>query len=157
MAAVQFEKDTFIKFFAIADKLRQNSLYNSTSKKNADLFESMTVRQHKAIATVMLLTENHPVGINLKTLAENMNMTVPATSVLVESMVQSKIFVRITSKEDRRAVCIKLSDFGMSIVDSVRKKMHSHIQELGLEISEEEKETFVRIIDLFHLKLFPTV
>lgn len=155
MTSEPYRDDTFMKFFSVADKIRQTVLHSSTSKKNVALMESLTYRQHKVMVAVILLTENNPVGVSLKKLAERMNMTVPATSVLVESMVQNKIFHRVTSQTDRRAVCIKLSDFGMNIMDELREKMFAHIQELYMGITPEEKEVFCKVVNQFHEKLFP--
>lgn len=155
MNRAEIKDDTFIKFFGVADKIRQIVLQTSTSKKNIALIESLTYRQHKAMVAVTLLTENNPVGVNLKKLAERMNMTVPATSVLVESMVQNKIFLRVTSQTDRRAVCIKLSDFGTSIMEALRQRMDEKIKDLYLKISEDEKTVFRKVINHFHEKLFP--
>ncbi|MDO4628857.1 MAG: hypothetical protein Q4C70_06705 [Planctomycetia bacterium] len=155
MTSDPYRDDTFMKFFSVADKIRQLILQTSTSKKNIALMESLTYRQQKVMVAVVLLTENTPVGVSLKKLAERMNMTVPATSVLVESMVQNKIFHRITSQTDRRAVCIKLSDLGMSIMNAFRAKMDEHIQELYTGITPEEKEVFSKVVNQFHEKLFP--
>ena len=127
MVSHPYKYDTFVKLFDVADKMRLLVLQTSTNKKTQALMESLTYRQHKALVAVTLLTEKNPVGITLKKLAERLNMTVPATSVLVESMVQNKIFIRVTSQTDRRAVCI----------------------------SEDEKDVFRRVITQLHQRLFP--
>ena len=154
MSVFRLEQDVFIKFFGIADKLRDNVLHTTTTRKNVALMESLTVRQQKAIMALLLLTENNPEGINLKKLAERLNMTVPATSILVESMVQNKIFCREPSKEDRRAVKIRLSDFGMSLINSFRIQMDAYLSELYKDISDEEKEVFSKVINHFYANIF---
>ncbi|MBQ2820622.1 MAG: MarR family transcriptional regulator [Thermoguttaceae bacterium] len=155
MNKATFDEDSFMKIFGIADKIRQTVLHTSTSKKNIALFESMTHRQHKAMLAVLLLMEENPEGTNLKTLAERMSMTVPATSVLVESMVQNNIFLRVTSPRDRRAVCIKLSDFGMSNIENMRKRMNDYVRNLYLDLTDEDKAAFCKVINQLHEKLFP--
>ncbi len=155
MSSDEIPNDAMIMMFGVADKLRQIVLQDSTTKKNLALLESLTYRQHKALLAVRLLTENNPTGVNLKKLAERMNMTVPATSVLVESMVQHKIFLRVTSQTDRRAVCIKLSDLGNKIMDKLREKMNEYIKNLYLGVSSEEKAVFEDVMHRFHDKLFP--
>ena len=70
MATQSFKDDTFVKFFDVADRMRQVVLQTSTNKKTQALIESLTYRQHKAIVAVTLLTENNPIGITLKKLAE---------------------------------------------------------------------------------------
>lgn len=155
MVSQPYKDDTFVKLFDVADKMRLLVLQTSTNKKTQALMESLTYRQHKALVAVTLLTEKNPVGITLKKLAERLNMTVPATSVLVESMVQNKIFIRVTSQTDRRAVCIKLSDLGMSLMETIRQKMTDFIHNIYLEISEDEKDVFRRVITQLHQRLFP--
>ena len=154
MSVFRLEQDFFIKFFGIADKLRDNVLHMTTTKKNVALMESLTVRQQKAIMALLLLTENEPEGVNLKKLAERLNMTIPATSILVESMVQNKIFCREQSKEDRRAVRIRLSDFGMSLISAFRVQMDAYISEMYKDISDEEKEVFSKVINHFYVSIF---
>lgn len=155
MTIQSIKDDTFVKFFDVADRMRLVVLQTSTNKKTQALIESLTYRQHKALVAVTLLTENNPIGITLKKLAERLNMTVPATSVLVESMVQNKIFIRVTSQTDRRAVCIKLSDLGMSLMETLRQKMTDFIHNIYLDISEEEKTVFRHVITQLHQRLFP--
>jgi len=150
-----FNDDTFVKFFDVADRMRQVVLLTSTNKKTQALMESLTYRQHKALVAVTLLTESNPVGITLKKLAERLNMTVPATSVLVESMVQNKIFTRVASQTDRRAVCIKLSELGLTLMETMRQKMADFIHDIYAEISEKEKAIFRRVITQLHVRLFP--
>ncbi|MDO4569531.1 MAG: hypothetical protein Q4D38_04010 [Planctomycetia bacterium] len=149
------DDDIFFLLFSVTDKLHQNALITSTNKKNIALLESLTYRQQKALVSVMILTEHIPSGISLKKLAERLNMTVPATSVLVESMVQNKMFLRIASQTDRRAVCIKLSDFGEKILDTLRQRMRVHIAELMSDVTQEDRDAFARVVRQFHEKLFP--
>ncbi len=155
MNKISFDEDCFLKIFGIADKIRQTVLHTSTSKKNIALFESMTYRQHKAMLAVLLIMKENPDGTNLKTLAERMSMTVPATSVLVESMVQNNIFLRVTSLRDRRAVCIRLSDLGMSLIEDMRKKMNDYVRNLYLDLTDEEKANFCKVLNELHKKIFP--
>lgn len=145
--------NAFMKLFSVVDQLRENVLATS-SRKNIDLLESLTMRQSKALCAVLIMTENKPEGVSLKQLAQRLNTTVPATSVLVESMVQNKIFLRIPSPTDRRAVCIKPSAFGKNIFDSLRGKMSLMIENLMEDISVEERKIFAKVIEQFYQKLF---
>ncbi|MDO4584056.1 MAG: hypothetical protein Q4D62_08135 [Planctomycetia bacterium] len=146
--------NAFMKLFSVVDKLRENVLLATSSKEDIDWLESLTMRQTKALCAVLVMTENKPEGVSLKQLAQRLNTTVPATSVLVEAMVQSKIFLRIPSSSDRRAVCIKPSAFGKNIFDSLRQKMSLTIENLMGDLPEAEKEIFVHVIEQFYNKLF---
>ena len=145
--------ETFMKFFSVADKIRQNVLKTST-KKNVALIESLSFRQQKTLMTVHIMTREVPEGVSLKQLAKRLNMTIPATSVLVESLVQSKLILRETNQLDRRAVRIKMSPYGGNMFEAFRVKAEQDIRELVGEMDPNDKIVFDRIIDQFYQKLF---
>lgn len=97
----------------------------------------LTLRQGSAIGQIRILTKEKPEGIALKTLASHLNMTVPATSLLVETMV-TKAFERNPNPEDRRAICIRLSEKGESLCHDVNARMESELDRLSVHITEEE-------------------
>ncbi|MDO4576254.1 MAG: MarR family winged helix-turn-helix transcriptional regulator [Planctomycetia bacterium] len=140
--------------FSVADTVRQNVLASS-SKKHVALLETLTGRQHKAVVAVLLMTRKRPEGIRLKELAARLNTTVPAASVLVESMVQNKIFIRVPSETDRRAVCIKISPLGNTLFEMMRERIQVYCNNLMEGIPEEDQEVFLRVLLRLHQKLYP--
>ena len=144
--------ETFMKFFSVADKIRQNVLKTST-KKNVALIESLSLRQQKTLMAIAIMTREVPEGVSLKQLAKRLNMTIPATSVLVESLVQSKLILRETNQLDRRAVRIKMSPYGGNMFEAFRVKTEQGIRDLVGEMDPNDKIVFDRIIDQFYQKL----
>ncbi len=124
------------KFFNVLDELRRASLKATNATQEKKLL-GLTFRQGSAMWQVKTMTEKQPQGIALKSLASRMQMTVPATSLLVESMVEKGLFERTPNPEDRRAVCIRLSDKGMEICEQVNANLNARIDELFGHVSAE--------------------
>ena len=80
--------DTFMKFLNFTDDVRRDT-FKQTPAEHLEKMLGLTLRQGTAIAQIRILTKDCPQGISLKTLAAHLNMTVPATSLLVETMVKS--------------------------------------------------------------------
>lgn len=145
--------ETFIMLFEIVDKLSQKGLATS-AKKNVALLESLSVRQQKTLFAVISMTKFNPTGVNLKDLAARMNITVPAASVLVESMVQRGFLEREINPNDRRAVCISISATGHQIFNVIRQEMSIQVNKLADLMSSEERTVFENVIARFYKELF---
>ncbi len=124
------------KFFNVLDELRRASLKATNATQEKKLL-GLTFRQGAALWQVKTMTEKQPQGIALKTLASRMQMTVPATSLLVESMVEKGLFERNPNPDDRRAVCIRLSDKGGQICEDVNANLNARIDALFGHIRPE--------------------
>lgn len=105
------------------------------------------MRQAGALVNVEILTRNTPRGIALKTLAQNLQMTVPATSLLVENMVNKGFLERTPNPEDRRAVCIRLSADGAEFIESTRKLIAMEIEKHTEVFNAEELSTLERLVE----------
>jgi DNA-binding MarR family transcriptional regulator len=147
------ESTPLIKMFLIVDKLQQR-LLSTSSKKQVALVESLTKRQEKSLFVVFQLSHQKPGGITLTELAERLNMTTSATSVLVESMVQKDLLSRVPCSADRRAVRIRLSDQGQEIYENCCQQIEHSMKHLVDGLSEEEKVYFERITQHFYDLLF---
>ena len=145
--------DVFVKFFAVADKLRQNVL-KASPKRNVAFIESLTMRQQKAMMAVFIMTKDAPEGVSLKKLAKRLDMTVPATSVLVETLVQCKIFLRNPSFTDRRAVCINLSKVGREMFVTMGLRMRAAIEALTGGLNPGDRQGFANVVSQMHAQLF---
>lgn len=109
--------------------------------------QGLTVRQCSAIARVELLTQECPQGISLKMLAHHLQMTVPATSLLVEALVSRGLLERTPNPNDRRAVCIRISEKGRSFFEEVNGLVNKEMDELASVLSEEEMGVISRAAD----------
>ena len=147
------ERTPFIKMFLIVDKLQQRLLSTSTQSQVA-LVESLTKRQEKLLLAVSRMNRAKPEGVTLTELAKRLNMTVPATSVLVESMVRNDLLTRVPSPTDRRAVWIKLSAQGREIFENCCKQVQRYTESLMEGLTPEQKTSFEGIIQHFYDQVF---
>ncbi|MBR3695664.1 MAG: MarR family transcriptional regulator [Akkermansia sp.] len=129
--------DVFMKLLNITDDLRRDC-FKQTPAIHQKKMLGLTLRQGSAIGQIRILTKEKPEGIALKTLASHLNMTVPATSLLVETMVTKGFFERNPNPEDRRAICIRLSEKGEALCHDVNARMESELDRLSVHITEEE-------------------
>ena len=153
MSEIFQPEEVMLQLCDVLEKLRQNSL-KTYEESEADLLMSLTARQQKALVAVSHLTQNHEEGISLKILAERINMTLPATSVLVESMVRNGVLVREASVNDRRAVCIKLSPIGKRLFQNICAQMKIFTRELFEDVPEQDKKVFARVVHHLHETIF---
>ena len=138
--------DVFMKLLNVTDDIRRDS-FKQTPAIHQKKMLGLTLRQGSAIGQIRILTKEQPEGIALKTLASHLNMTVPATSLLVETMVTKGFFERNPNPEDRRAICIRLSEKGLSLCHDVNARMESELDRLSAEITEEELAALDSIAD----------
>lgn len=135
----------FRELIEILDRLRRQSVLSINSMQQKKMF-GLTMRQASAIAQVQLLMEKEPQGVALKVLAKQLQMTVPATSLLVESMVGKGFFERNPNPTDRRAVCIRLSEKGMELFDEVYANFNHAIDERAADLTEAEITAIVAVV-----------
>lgn len=136
----------FRELIEILDRLRRQSVLSVNTMQQKKMF-GLTMRQASAIAQVQLLMEKEPQGVALKVLAKQLQMTVPATSLLVESMVGKGFFERNPNPTDRRAVCIRLSEKGMELFDEVYANFHRAIDERAAGLNEEDLAALSVIVE----------
>lgn len=136
----------FRELIEILDRLRRQSVLSVNTMQQKKMF-GLTMRQASAIAQVQLLMEKEPQGVALKVLAKQLQMTVPATSLLVESMVGKGFFERNPNPTDRRAVCIRLSEKGMELFDEVYANFHRAIDERAAGLNEEDLTALSVIVE----------
>ena len=129
----------FVKLLSVIDDMRRASFKTTPTTQQKKML-GLTFRQGSAIAQIKLLTMEEPQGVALKTLAGHLKMTVPATSLLVETMVNKGFFERNPNPEDRRAVCIRLSEKGHEICNDVQSRLLSEIDRVAEVLSQEELE-----------------
>lgn len=136
----------FREILEILDELRRDSIkaINAPSRKK---MYGLTVRQGSAISQLKLLQEITPEGISLKEFAKHLQMTIPASSLLVESIVCKGYMQRTPNPNDRRAVRIKLTDKGLELFDDVYAQFHDELNRRCEGLTQEELEALSSIVD----------
>jgi DNA-binding MarR family transcriptional regulator len=118
----------------------------------------LSVRQLDSLRALnYLLGDNRTEGIPLKRLAQQMWMSEPAASLLVDKMVKKGFFIRTENPKDRRSVCIRFSEEGEANYKMLADGLRVRWQNLFSRLPEEDVENFQRIIhrlhDEFHTEL----
>ena len=108
----------FRKLLEIMDDLRRESIKAIKESDKAKMY-NLTVRQGSAISQLKLMMEEEPQGVSLKALAKRMQMTIPASSLMVEALVNKQYVQRIPNPDDRRSVLISLTESGIELFNSV--------------------------------------
>ncbi len=136
----------------LIEELRHRTFCESDESHQRKL-TGLTVRQAAAIRRLRDITSIEPEGVSLKKLATHLQMTVPATSLLVESMSTRGFFERRPNPSDRRAVLIRLAAKGSSICDTFVNNHCSRFNEIASVLTMEEKEQFAAIVNKLHTEL----
>ena len=115
-------------------------------------FRNLTISQARMVRLVISLCEDEPQGISLKTIASGLNISAAAASEMVDILVKKGIFVRETSAEDRRAVCIRLSEDTTRRVREAQSFFSDRTKALTAELSETEREELFRLLSRIYEK-----
>ncbi len=106
----------------------------------------LSVQQMRALGTLNRLMTDRTEGIPLKMLAQYMKLSLPAASHLVDSMVKKGLFNRKENPNDRRSICIKLSEEGERNFQFLHRTTQKRVEVLFSCLSAEEQTNFRRII-----------
>lgn len=124
----------------ILNDIRRESIITPTHSAQLKKIYSLTIRQGEAIGRVRMLMEENPEGVSLKTLAQHLQMTVPATSLLVEALVGKGFLERNPNPDDRRAICIRLSAKGIEFCSVCQSAFIQRLEHYTSVITPEEIE-----------------
>ena len=136
----------FRRLLDVLDEFRRESIkaINAPAKKK---LYGLTVRQGSAISQLRLMLEQELKGVALKDLAARMQMTIPAASIMVDTMVSKEYMERTPNPNDRRAVCIRLTDKGNELFDDIYARFHEEVDRRAQLLSEEELDVFSRVVE----------
>jgi len=137
------------KFETILYQFKRDNL-NEVDQSHYQKIMGLSVRQMNALSTLNRLMSNRQEGIPLKTLAHHLRMSIPSTSLLVDSMVKKGLFDRRENPRDRRSLCIRLSEDGEFRYQMLFNGMRRRLDTLFSILSQEDKENFRRIVDALY-------
>jgi DNA-binding MarR family transcriptional regulator len=78
-------------------------------------------------------------------LAELMRHTTPATTGLVERLVEAGLIERFSHPKDRRQVLVRITDKGRELVEGLKRGIVRNLQELFKDLTQEDVEAWLRI------------
>lgn len=76
--------------------------------------------------------------LSLSTLAQRMEMGLPATSKVVEGLVQAALIHRQVDASDRRKISLQISDTGVSELNTARLLAREHLAKILAPLSPQE-------------------
>lgn len=144
--------DAFLLLFKILEFLRHSGV-KAIGKKNLDLLTGLTYRQERSLFIIAEGEEKTLEGIHQKDLGQELKMTKPATSVLVENLVKKKLVFRTSCKSDRRSLCLRLTPFGKTTLDLIRSNLSKLRSKFLADMPDSDQDAFVRIVEHFQVKL----
>ena len=135
--------------FNLVDDFREQA--NVANRDSLAVF-NITVGQLRVMKAVASLSSENE-GLMLKTLAEKVKLTSGAVSIIVDSLVKQNLLERRHSVSDRRAVNIFLSEKGKEKIGSYGAFYNRQTADFLTELSEEEQELFIRLLQRFREKI----
>lgn len=136
------EEFSLRQFFGSIDRFRERMICSHSLSFDVDIL-SLTMSQQRLLRELALQTDPGSPGISLKNLADELNLSSSAVSVMVEMLVQKKVLERRSSEVDRRQVLIRLSDAAwesLAMYDSACRSFFD-------SFSEEELSLLRKITD----------
>lgn len=135
--------------FALVDDFRELAAHRNRNMEIAE-FANVTVGQMRVLKAIFSFQEKYPDGVMLKLLAERVNLTPGAASIIVDTLVKQGVLDRRTSEVDRRAVRIGLSEQGKRIVGCYGDFFTKVTADFLSEISSEEYEIMIKLLTKFN-------
>ncbi len=142
----------WIAIFDIACHLKSESCGLFSGKEN-EKFYGLTLKQKDTLILVRRLRREHPDGISLKILAEQLKLAPATVSELVDNLVKQNYLTRERSLKDRRAICIKLSNNTSKMCELSEDSFSKTFKELLSGLEEKEKSTFLKCLSKIHNKI----
>ncbi len=144
--------DCWRLLFNLVDDFREAA--NKFNHDSHSEIASVTVGQMKILKAIAYFAEEKNFGgVMLKTLAEKVQLTPGATSLIVDSLVKTGLLERNPSEEDRRAVKIGLSSEGRRKVAGYTNFFKTNTESFLAELPPESREKFIDLMKRFHNKI----
>lgn len=145
--------EAFRRLLKVFEQLRVTGA-QKMGQSNMALLVSLTYRQGRALMFIAEGEKTTGDGIHQIDLARALATTVPATSVLVDVLVKKKLVKRFPSPNDRRSLCLRLTSYGQEVYETSQKNLRDLTNDLTGELSEEDREAFIRVVDHFYQKIY---
>ena len=138
--------------FNLVDEFREEAARRNRNMELSE-FANVTVGQMRILKAIFAFQDKYPDGVMLKLLAEKVNLTPGAASIIVDTLVKQGVLDRRTSDVDRRAICIGLSEEGKRIVACYGDFFTGVTHEFLSGIPHEEYVTMRKVLTEFNHKI----
>ncbi|MDR2462644.1 MAG: MarR family transcriptional regulator [Verrucomicrobiales bacterium] len=106
---------------------------------------NMSVSQFNLLG---FLSQGH--SLNMNKLASLMRHTMPATTGLMDRLVQAGLVERLASKTDRRQVLAKITPKGTALFNELKSQIAFTLSEITEKLSDDDLAAWLRIYNATH-------
>jgi len=96
---------------------------------------------------LIILKDMKGVALPVGKLAQELSVSFPAVSGIVDRLHKDQLIEKIRSKHDRRVILVKLSDTGEKIIIKLLNTIEGILFNVLKKISEKERKTFIIAIE----------
>ncbi|GBG55908.1 hypothetical protein SDC9_125734 [bioreactor metagenome] len=90
---------------------------------------------------------------SMQEVAEALGMDITTFSRQIQTLMKLELVIKMELPEDRRVYVLSLSEIGIRVVMEISEQMNSYFREVFSGMSEFEKETVMRSIQLLNRNL----
>ena len=88
-------------------------------------------------------------------ISEDMEVTTPRVTVLLNEMEEKGLIRRSILPQDRRKVCVELTEKGLQAVEEHRRERRGFAREVIEEVGEADVRAYIRVCQAIHDKRRP--
>lgn len=137
--------DELAEFLSNCDDVRRSAVkeYPADTKKK---LRSLTQHQQMAVDKLLRMNKKYPNGITLRDFAQMIQASPSAASVMVDGLMGRGLLVREQNPEDRRTVCIRLTECGVKSASAGKDLLSKHMGERLSRLTAEETQQLVTLL-----------
>ena len=106
-------------------------------------FQSVEISQSQLLMIMSIYAKG---TCRLSELSQEMEISNPTASGLVERLVQNEYVKRSADPNDRRAVCISLTKKGLQIANKFRQTIKKKWYDILITLPKKDQEDYIRIM-----------
>ena len=96
--------------------------------------------------TLVFISQNR--GASLSEVADNIGLTLPSMSTLVDGLVTRNFVIRRTHRDDRRRMVLALTERGQATLQTARSGTQEYLKQRFDRLSDSERTTVVRGMEI---------
>lgn len=126
----------------IHDKIYQTGARYLYEKNEPDEVAELSLPQKN-----MIMAIRNRKTVTMTDLANQLGVSPPSASAMVDRLVEKKILVREHSVEDRRKVMVRISSEAMSMMDGIEENMLAFFVDLVEKIGPETTKQWCQVLE----------
>jgi DNA-binding MarR family transcriptional regulator len=132
----------------VLELLRSRATSQVQARKRPDVLwvDDVTRAQGNTVIAIKQLCDTNPEGVSLKKLAETIGVTPAAASVMVDLLVAKKMIKRTRSKNDRRAILLRLTPQTAQLFEISTQSLGEAVMSLADEMGPDMLRDWQRIL-----------